>query len=144
MGICDCGTGQPTVWNDMCSACNADYEDTLYERVSKIKLYEILVPTEIDRGKVGGDKVVPIRTRYHRVWDEKVREISGGLTVMRPASGQWVDDDGKLYKERMIPVRIACTETQIKEIAKFSLDFYMQKAVMCYEISENCFFIERD
>ena len=50
----------------------------------------------------------PFRTRYHRVWDEKVRKISGGLTIMKPAVGQWLSNDDELFKERMIPVRIAC------------------------------------
>lgn len=44
-------------------------------------MWEILVPTKSNEGK-------PFRTRYHRVWDAKVREISGGLTILPVVKGQ--------------------------------------------------------
>ena len=84
------------------------------------KLYEILVPTLIDRDEVGGTNTTAIRTRYHRVWDERVRKISNGLTILRPAKGQW-EYKGRLYEERMIPVRIACTAEQMEEILRIVL-----------------------
>lgn len=62
------------------------------------ELWEILVPTVRNDGK-------PYRLRYHKVWDDKVRAISGGLTVMPVAKGQWVYKE-ELFTERMIPVRI--------------------------------------
>ncbi len=93
-----------------------------------MKLWEILVPTMTPEGK-------PIRTRYHRVWDAKVREISKGLTILQPAKGQWISQHGELFTERMIPVRIACTEPQINQIADMTAKYYRQKAVMFYEIS---------
>ena len=75
-------------------------------------LWEILVPTVSNAGK-------PYRTRYHRVWDQKVRAISGGLTVMPVAKGQWVDPaDGKLFVERMIPVRVIATREQMEAIVE--------------------------
>jgi hypothetical protein len=93
-------------------------------------LWEILVPTVHNDGR-------PFRTRYHRVWDSKIREISGGLTIMKPAIGQWVCEDTlKLYKERMIPVRIACTESQIKEIAQITLEYYEQIKVIYYRVAD--------
>lgn len=95
-----------------------------------MKLYEILVPTVKNSGK-------PIRTRQHRVWDEKVRKITGGLTVMMPAKGQWVSPDGVLFAERMIPVRIMCTAEQIGKIADLTAAFYEQEAVMFYKISDD-------
>lgn len=91
-------------------------------------LWEILVPTQFNDGK-------PIRTRYHRVWDAKVREISGGLTIMKPAVGQWISEENELYKERMIPVRIACTEEDIEKIIAFTMKYYDQLAMMAYAIS---------
>jgi len=39
------------------------------------EMWEILVPTLHANGK-------PIKTRYHKVWDKKVIEITGGLTVL--------------------------------------------------------------
>ncbi len=92
-------------------------------------LWEILVPT-IMNGK-------PIHTRYHRVWDTKVRKISNGLTILMPGKGQWVSPNGELFVERMIPVRIACTEEQINQIADLTADYYKQQAVMYYLLSCN-------
>ncbi len=93
-------------------------------------LYEILVPTIRRKGGK------PYRTRYHRVWDNQVREITGGLTIMRPCVGHWVAPDGELFVERMIPVRIACTAAQIKEIADLTAEYYDQLAVMYYRVAD--------
>lgn len=95
-----------------------------------LKLFEILVPTISNEGK-------PYHTRYHRVWDKKVREITGGLTVIPPVKGQWVSNNGNLFQERMIPVRIACTPDQIDRIADMTAKYYSQLAIMFYLISEN-------
>jgi hypothetical protein len=92
-------------------------------------LWEILVPTVRNNGK-------PIRTRFHRVWDNKVREISGGMTILHPVKGQWVSPDNELFAERMIPVRIMCSEAQIKDIADITAAHYEQKAVMYYRLSD--------
>lgn len=93
------------------------------------ELWEILVPTVSNDGK-------PFRTRYHRVWDSKVRKITGGLTILPVAKGQWVAHDGQLFAERMIPVRIACSEADITEIIAMTLVYYDQQAVMAYQISD--------
>jgi hypothetical protein len=93
------------------------------------ELWEILVPTVRNDGK-------PFRLRYHRVWDAKVRAITNGLTVLHPVKGQWVAPDGTLFAERMIPVRIACTEAQIEDIADLTVIYYEQKAVMFYRVSD--------
>ena len=94
-------------------------------------LWEILVPTTSNEGK-------PFRTRYHRVWDAKVRAISNGLTILTPAKGQWVSNDGKLYSERMIPVRILCTKSEIDKIIDITMDYYSQLAILAYKISDEC------
>lgn len=93
-----------------------------------IFLWEILVPCTRN-GK-------PVRTKSHREWDRKVRSISNGLTVFKPSLGNWIDKEGNLYVERMIPVRISCTRAQIHEISDFSAKFYCQKAIMFYKISD--------
>lgn len=95
-------------------------------------LYEVLVPTE----KPNTDGKQHFRTRYHRVWDKKVRDISGGLTIMAPSKGQWVSPHGTLFTERMIPVRILATREQIEQIISFTLKYYSQEAVLCYRISD--------
>ncbi|MHA2264040.1 MAG: hypothetical protein ACXAEN_16725 [Candidatus Thorarchaeota archaeon] len=95
-----------------------------------MKLWEILVPT-IRSGK-------PVRTRSHRAWDERVRAITGGLTIFKPAKGEWIAPDGELFAERMIPVRVMCTEEQIEKIADITAKFYEQKAIMFYCVSGEC------
>jgi hypothetical protein len=93
------------------------------------QLWEILVPTIMNDH--------PVRTRHHREWDKVVRNIAGGLTVFRPAKGQWVDPGTTdLFVERMIPVRISCTERQIDQIIQFTIGHYNQIAVMAYLVSE--------
>ena len=95
-------------------------------------MWEILVPTE--RRKEPGKFYT---TRYHRVWDGKVRAITGGLTVMAPARGQWVNPTtGELFQERMIPVRIMATRTEIEAVVDLTLEYYDQIAVICYKISD--------
>lgn len=94
-------------------------------------MWEILVPTE--------RRVSPGRfytTRYHRVWDTKVRTITGGLTILTPAKGQWVSPDGELFSERMIPVRIMGTREQIETIIDMTMEYYDQLAIMCYRVSD--------
>lgn len=94
-------------------------------------MWEILVPTErrLESGKF-------YTTRYHRVWDEKVRAITGSLTILTPAKGQWVSPDGELFVERMIPVRIVATRDQIDKIVDLTLSYYDQLAVLCYKVSD--------
>lgn len=94
-----------------------------------VSLWEILVPTQRNDGRA-------IRTRFHRVWDDKVRAIAGGLTILAPARGQWVAPDGALFRERMIPVRIVCTRAQIEAIIDITLKYYEQLAVLAYKVSD--------
>lgn len=98
--------------------------------MNTIFMWEILVPTirRVDEK--------PYRTRYHRVWDEKVRSITGGLTILTPAKGQWISPCGQLHSERMIPVRIMATKEQIEEVIDHTLVYYDQLAVLCYKISD--------
>lgn len=96
----------------------------------RVELWEILVPTVRNSGK-------PYATRFHLVWDAKVRDLAGGLTVLSPAKGQWVAPCGTLFSERMIPVRVACSRGQIEAIADFSAVYYQQRAVMYYRVSDS-------
>jgi hypothetical protein len=92
------------------------------------ELWEILVPTMRNDGR-------PFRLRYHRVWDAKVRAISGGLTVMPVAKGQWVHGE-KLFTERMIPVRIVASRAEMDNIIDMSIKYYDQIAMLAYKVSE--------
>lgn len=97
--------------------------------MAKKGLFEILVPTVRSDGR-------PIRVRFHRVWDEKVRKIAGGLTILKPVRGQWVAPDGNLFAERMIPVRICCSSEEIEAVADMTAKYYEQIAVMYYKVSD--------
>lgn len=94
-------------------------------------MWEILVPTE-RRAEPGKFYTI----RYHRVWDAKVRAITGGLTILTPAKGQWVAPDGELFSERMIPVRIMATRAEIDKIIDLTIEYYDQLAVFCAKVSE--------
>lgn len=97
-----------------------------------MRLWEILVPTV---RRVEG---TPYRLRYHRKWDEQVRAISGGLTILTPAKGQWVDPDSQeLFVERMIPVRFIATDEQKDAIVDMTCVYYDQLAILCYSVGDN-------
>lgn len=98
-------------------------------------LWEILVPTVRNDGR-------PFRLRYHRVWDEKVKAVSGGLTIVTPVRGVWVSEDDETFKERMIPVRIMCTRDEIMEIAHMTKKYYEQLAIMVYRVSSEVFIVD--
>ena len=93
-------------------------------------LWEILVPTIRNDGK-------PYRLRYHKVWDKKVKEISGGLTIMPKAKGQWISPSGTLFVEQMIPVRILATKSEIESIVDLTIKYYSQEAVLAYKVSDD-------
>jgi hypothetical protein len=91
-------------------------------------LYEILVPAAIDGKKV--------QIPYHQLWDEKIKKITGGLTIHKSSKGYWKSPEGDLFIEKMIPVRIMCTTKQIFKISDITAEHYKQKAVMFYKISD--------
>lgn len=93
-----------------------------------MKVYEILVPT------MYGDTEKPIKTKHHKQWDVGVNKLVGGLTILSPAKGQWIDGD-KVLSEKVIPVRIACELEAMRKVADFTISHYSQKAVMFYEVS---------
>ena len=97
-----------------------------------MELWEILVPVSNNHGR-------KYDIVYHQEWDNKVREITHGLTILRSAKGSWLDPEGVFQEERMIPVRFAGNEAQAKQVMQLTLVHYRQRAVMCYKISTECF-----
>ena len=95
--------------------------------MNKVYLYEILVPTIVDKKHVD--------VTYHRLWDVKVKKITGGLTIHKSSKGYWVDGEGETFAERMIPVKIMCTEEQMQEIADITAEHYNQISIMFYRVS---------
>lgn len=51
---------------------------------------------------------------HHKEWDKYVKKLSRGLTVNKPAKGEWISPSEVLFKDRMIPVRIICSILIIK------------------------------
>jgi hypothetical protein len=94
-------------------------------------LWEILVPATMD-----GEEL-PVS--YHKVWDDFVERLTGGLTILKSTKGKWVSPNGKTFHERMVPVRIACPARQIEQIAVFTAERYKQEAIFVYKVSDNCF-----
>ena len=99
-------------------------------------LWEILVPSHSNEG-------IEYRLDYHKEWDKKVRDISGGLTVLRTAKGEWLNDEGRLFFDRMIPVRIYCSEPDIDRIIELTSSHYHQEAVLAYQVSTNVKLVHR-
>ena len=100
-------------------------------------LWEILVPANSNEG-------LEFSLEHHRAWDDKVRSLSGGLTILRTAKGQWLDPDGQFFLDRMIPVRIYCDEPAIDKIIEFTISHYNQKAVLAYQVSSYVKMVRKD
>ena len=92
-------------------------------------LWEVLVPRFSNE-----KKEFPLE--HHKQWDEEVRVIAGGVTILRTAKGHWVNPEGKIFVEEMIPVRVYCTEEEVERIMDYTRVHYSQEAVMAYLVSE--------
>lgn len=101
------------------------------------QLWEVLVPVADNDG-------TEFSIEHHRAWDENVRDITGGLTIMRTARGQWQDSEGNLFAEKVIPVRVACDEDKVRQIMYLTLGHYGQLAVMAYQVSDRALILEVD
>jgi hypothetical protein len=95
------------------------------------ELWTVLVPATYPDGQ-------EIDVFTHRLWDERVRTLVGGLTIMKPVKGEWVSLDGDIFREQMIPVLVACTEDQLDQVIGLVAEFYQQQAVMAYRTSDKC------
>lgn len=94
------------------------------------RLWQVLVPCNFNNGK-------PVRTRHHREWDKRVRKITGGLTILTPGKGQWVDPvDNRLYLDRIIPVQVIATDQEIAQIAAITCQHYRQLACFYFLVSD--------
>jgi hypothetical protein len=108
------------------------YSYTMSEIITS--LWEVLVPVKANSGE-------DFTVQHHQQWDDRVRAITGGLTIMRTAKGQWVAEDGVLFSEKVIPVRVACDELQAREVMQLTMAHYGQLAVMAYEVSSRAIII---
>lgn len=122
--------------NSGANSASCDYGCSLWRSQSTLvanELWEILVPCNWNDGE-------PVRRRHHQEWDKRVRTITGGLTILRPGKGQWVnaDEDEKLYHDRIIPVRLIATAEQMRQIANITIQHYEQLAAMYYKVADYC------
>ncbi|MGV8168483.1 MAG: hypothetical protein ACP5N3_00335 [Candidatus Nanoarchaeia archaeon] len=92
------------------------------------ELWEILVPRCSNEG-------LEYNLDYHHKWDEQVRGLAGGVTILRTAKGHWVNPQGQVFVEEMIPVRIYCNRETIDRIQDMTLEYYNQEAVFAYRVS---------
>jgi len=103
-------------------------------------IWEILVPKNWPRRVQNELRISEeIDVDYHFKWDQYVKDLAGGLTILRSAVGYWNPEKKKMcfpVRERMIPVRIVCDEETIQKIAKFTLEHYRQEEVLAYKISD--------
>lgn len=133
-----CLENSTTIWKLPKKELLDEFEKIPKSFTKDTKLWEILVPTQINHPdpKLGG-VTFNVTVRYHRVWDKKVREIAGGLTIHPVVTGEWISPENTLFREKNIPVKIACNDYQMYEIAAYTAEYYKQEAVMFYVVSEN-------
>lgn len=99
-----------------------------------MQLFEVLRPVKFNTGRA-------VPRSHHAAWERQVLDLAGGLTVCGAVAGQWRDPkSGKVYREPMQPVRIACMPRLAKRIAELTKRHYDQKAVLCYSVSSNVTF----
>jgi hypothetical protein len=94
------------------------------------ELWEILVPASNSKRKEN------FSYAHHKEFDDYVKSLSNGLTILKTVKGEWMSDDGELFVDRLIPVRIATNRENIDKIIDFTITHYNQLAVMAYKISE--------
>lgn len=91
--------------------------------------WRLLVPVADNAGLVFTD-------RHHFRLYRIVFKISGGSTDNPWSNGRWMDD-GRVYKDRVIPLEFLATTEQADKIAAFALIHYDQMEILCVPISDS-------
>ena len=99
----------------------------------KKELWEILVPTTLHG--------TSILEAHHHKWDEYVRSVAGGLTLLHTVKGQWISPKQVAVAEPVIPVRVICTKAEIRRILRFTKRHYKQEVVLAYRLSDEVLFL---
>jgi hypothetical protein len=95
---------------------------------NKKYMWELLVPAN--------NMSVEIPVEYHNAWDEKVKNIAGGLTIYKQTRGIWIGPNGEKFHDVMIPVRLYCTKEQFDVVLDLTLEHYMsEQVILGYKIS---------
>lgn len=105
------------------------------------KLYEIQIPVAPNLPEVFiCDKNGNFNQEYHDRFLAKVLTVANGYTALPIVEGAWINGSGKTFIEKMIPVRIFCTDENITEIASFAKRHYDQEAIFVVELGTAIFF----
>lgn len=86
-----------------------------------MNLYEILIPVANNDGKEFPEK-------YRQAFIDFIGILVGGVTVYPVVDGQWYEGENR-YAEKMIPVRINCTDKEIDAIAWEAKKTFEQKKI---------------
>jgi hypothetical protein len=97
-----------------------------------LHLWEILVPVASNEG-------IPFSEDHHEAFRRILRALpSNSGTTSRPAGdGDWQDQDtGKVFVEKMIPIRFRACRADAERMVAHVLKFYRQIAVMAYKVAD--------
>jgi|SRR6185369_17976936 len=97
-------------------------------------MWKILVPKSYPDG-------AEISVNDHKIWDNEVSKLAGGLTIYNSVKGRWLDPKGDLIAESVIECAIACTFEEIRRVAQFTKEHYNQKSVCFWKVSDAVYFI---
>jgi hypothetical protein len=97
-----------------------------------MKLHEILIPVKSNSGR-------KFTREHNRIFSDYVVASAGGLSQGAPLAGQW-RDNGKIYRESMRPLRIACDARTMAKIARKAREHYRQLSIMYYTVSNEVTF----
>lgn len=90
--------------------------------------WRLLVPIADNDGLVFTD-------RHHLKLYRLVFKISGGSTDNPWSNGRWMDE-GRVYKDRVVPLEFLATTEEADKIAAFALIHYDQMEILCVPISD--------
>jgi len=91
-----------------------------------MQVYEVLIPLADNSGR-------RFSRAHHSAWEAEVRKRAGGLSILPALEGQWVNK-GRVYRERIRPVRIACTARIIRQLALLAKQHYRQLSVLYHSV----------
>jgi hypothetical protein len=96
-------------------------------------LWNILIPCADNSGRK-----FPLFVR--RMWNEQVRRMTDGMSIMQAITGEWRNpENGRIVREKMIPVSLLMTQREIAELAQFTRTLFKQNCVMYYRVSSEVF-----
>ena len=88
---------------------NGSHADSVYgmadEPATSSTFYTLIMPLEDSHGR-------PIDPQHIRWVREQLQENAGGLTCLSPGRGFWVDGQGRLCEDRIVPLQVVVQSTE--------------------------------